>query len=134
MKFRFFPSYSSIKKRFPRILLGLVLMLVFALQAGSFISIQRVAQRNHLLWDAQSFSELAGECFQQVRLVEFLAHHDIDPVMSFAADAARLIRGKAQVPALYPIPQSLQNFFFRGWFALRIGGRHPSSAPPCPAA
>ena len=53
MKFRFFPSYSSLKKRSPRILLGLVLTSVFALQAGSFISIPLLDRLDGNLYDSK---------------------------------------------------------------------------------
>lgn len=53
MKFRLFPSFNSIKKRFPRILLGLVLMLVFALQAGSFISIPILDRLDGIIYDGK---------------------------------------------------------------------------------
>lgn len=53
MKFPLFPSISSLKKRFPRIMLGVVLCIVFAMQAGSFISIPLLDRLDGILYDSK---------------------------------------------------------------------------------
>lgn len=53
MKFRLFPSFSSIKKRFPRIFLGLLLSIIFILQAASFISIPILDRLDGIIYDSK---------------------------------------------------------------------------------
>lgn len=53
MKFSLFPSINSLKKRFPRIMLGVVLCIVFAMQAGSFISIPLLDRLDGILYDSK---------------------------------------------------------------------------------
>jgi adenylate cyclase len=53
MKFRILPSFTSLKKRFPRILLGIVLTIVFTMQAGSFFSIPFLDRLDGMIYDSK---------------------------------------------------------------------------------
>jgi len=53
MKFQILPSFSSLKKRFPRIILGLVLTIVFAMQAGSFLSLPLLDRLDGMIYDSK---------------------------------------------------------------------------------
>ena len=53
MKFRILPSFASLKKRFPRIILGIVLTILFAMQAGSFLSIPFLERLDGMIYDSK---------------------------------------------------------------------------------
>ena len=53
MKLRILPSFISLKKRFPRIILGIVLAIIFAMQAGTFLSIPFLDRLDGMIYDSK---------------------------------------------------------------------------------
>ena len=53
MKLRFFPSFDTFKKRLPRIAIGILLTLIFCLQASSLITIPILDRLDGILYDSK---------------------------------------------------------------------------------
>jgi adenylate cyclase len=53
MKLRFFPTFNSFKKRLPRIAIGVLLTVIFSLQASSYLSIPILDRLDGILYDSK---------------------------------------------------------------------------------
>ena len=53
MNNRFYSILSSVKKRLPRILIGFILVAIFSLQAGSWITIPLIERLDGILYDTK---------------------------------------------------------------------------------